>query len=163
MTRWIDKVLNGTGRDEVTYFYVGDVFCIYLGTTYVDFQEKIFPETSGKKFQTFHCSNATTMKSLELFPIRSELRLSSKSLQCFTNRVVKFMQPRVYNCMYMSSNLWKLSNTKFEKYIINFFGYIYIRFWRGGGWKNETSGHNIGRNHLLRPQDEDPIKGTRVF
>ena len=40
----------------------------YLGTLYADFQEKIFPETSGKKLQTFHCSNVTTMKSLELFP-----------------------------------------------------------------------------------------------
>ena len=44
-----------TGRDEVTYFSVGDDFCIHHGTTYANFQEKIFPETSGKKFQTFHC------------------------------------------------------------------------------------------------------------
>ena len=29
---------------EVTYFYVGDVFCIHLGTKYADFQEKIFAE-----------------------------------------------------------------------------------------------------------------------
>ena len=32
------------GRDEVTYFYVGDIFCIHLGTKYADFQEKIFAE-----------------------------------------------------------------------------------------------------------------------
>ena len=38
--------------DEVTYFYVGDVFCIHLGTKYANFQEKIFAEISGKKFQT---------------------------------------------------------------------------------------------------------------
>ena len=25
-------------RDEVTYFYVKDVFCIHLGTMYADFQ-----------------------------------------------------------------------------------------------------------------------------
>ena len=40
------------GKDEVSYLYVGDVFCIHLGTKYADFQEKIFAETSGKKFQT---------------------------------------------------------------------------------------------------------------
>ena len=31
---------------------------------YSNFQEKIFAEISGKKFQTFHCSNVTTKKSL---------------------------------------------------------------------------------------------------
>ena len=40
------------GKDEVTYFYVGDVFCIHLGTKYADFQEKIFAEISAKKLQT---------------------------------------------------------------------------------------------------------------
>ena len=40
------------GKDKVTYFYVADVFCIHLGTMYADFQEKIFAEISGKKFQT---------------------------------------------------------------------------------------------------------------
>ena len=39
-------------KDKVSYFYVGDVFCIHLGTKYVNFQEKIFAEISGKKFQT---------------------------------------------------------------------------------------------------------------
>ena len=66
----LDRRSSGRGRDTVTCFYVGDVFCIYLGTLYADFQEKIFPETSWKKLQTFHCSNVTTMKSLELFPRR---------------------------------------------------------------------------------------------
>ena len=27
-------------RDEVTYFYVGDILCINLGTKYANFQEK---------------------------------------------------------------------------------------------------------------------------
>ena len=31
---------------------------------YADFQEKIFPETSGKKLQTFQCSNVTSMTCL---------------------------------------------------------------------------------------------------
>ena len=39
-------------KDEVSYFYVGDVFCIHLGTKYADFQEKIFAEISGKKLRT---------------------------------------------------------------------------------------------------------------
>ena len=38
--------------DKVTYFYVGDLFCIHLGTKYANFQEKIYAEISGKKFQT---------------------------------------------------------------------------------------------------------------
>ena len=46
-------------RDEVTFFYVGDVLCIHLGSKYADFQEKIFAEISGKKYQTFHCSNVS--------------------------------------------------------------------------------------------------------
>ena len=48
----LDKQSSERGKDEVTYFYVGDVFCIHLGTKYADFQEKIFAEISGKKFQT---------------------------------------------------------------------------------------------------------------
>ena len=66
----LDRQSSGRAKNEVTYFYVGDLFCIYLGSVYANFQEKIFPETSGKKFQNFHCSNVTTMKSLELFPRR---------------------------------------------------------------------------------------------
>ena len=48
----LDRQSYERGKDEVTYFYVGDIFCIHLGTKYVDFQEKIFLEISGKKFQT---------------------------------------------------------------------------------------------------------------
>ena len=32
------------GKDEVSYFYVEDVFCIHLGTKYANFQEQIFTE-----------------------------------------------------------------------------------------------------------------------
>ena len=48
----LDNQSSEQGKDEVTYFYVGDIFCIHLGTKYADFQEKIFAEISGKKFQT---------------------------------------------------------------------------------------------------------------
>ena len=48
----LDRQSSELGKDEVTYFYVGDVFCIHLGTKYADFQEKIFTEISGKKFRT---------------------------------------------------------------------------------------------------------------
>ena len=54
MTCLIDRVL---GRDEVTYFYVGDVFVYTLALCMPIFNKKIFAEISGKKFQTFHCSN----------------------------------------------------------------------------------------------------------
>ena len=48
----LDRQSYEWDQDEVTYIYVGDVFCIHLGTKYADFQEKIFAEISGKKFQT---------------------------------------------------------------------------------------------------------------
>ena len=38
--------------DEVTFFYVGNLFCIHLGTKYANFQEKIFADISGRKLQT---------------------------------------------------------------------------------------------------------------
>ena len=41
------------GRDKVTYYSVGDLFCTHLGTKYANFQEKIFAEVSGKKFRQF--------------------------------------------------------------------------------------------------------------
>ena len=53
MTCLIDRS-SERSRDEVAYFYVGEVLCIHLGSKYANFQEKIFAETSGKKFQTFH-------------------------------------------------------------------------------------------------------------
>ena len=35
------------GIDEVTFFHVGDLFCIHLDTKYANFQEKISAEFSG--------------------------------------------------------------------------------------------------------------------
>ena len=48
---WLDMQSSERGKNEVTYFYVGDVFCTHLGTKYANFQEKIFVEISGKNFQ----------------------------------------------------------------------------------------------------------------
>ena len=48
--------------DKVTYFYVGDLFCIHLGTKYANFQEKIFADISGRKLQTLYSSNVTTIQ-----------------------------------------------------------------------------------------------------
>ena len=45
----LDRQSSGRGREEVTYFYVGEVFCIYLGTMYADFQEKISAEHSSNE------------------------------------------------------------------------------------------------------------------
>ena len=69
MTYLINRILDGAGMKSHA-FMLGTFFSIYLGSLYADFQEKIFFETSGKKFQTFHCSKVTTMKSLELCPRR---------------------------------------------------------------------------------------------
>ena len=48
----------------------GMFFVYNLGLSMPIFKEKIFHETSWKKFQTFHFSNVTAMKSLKLFPRR---------------------------------------------------------------------------------------------
>ena len=48
----LERLSSEQDKDKVSYFYVGNVFFIHLGTKYADFQEKIFAEISGKKFQT---------------------------------------------------------------------------------------------------------------
>ena len=67
MTCLLDEGLDGPGIKSHTSM-LGTFFCIYVPMPI--FKKKISPETSGKKFQTFHCSNVTTMKILELFPRR---------------------------------------------------------------------------------------------
>ena len=52
MTCLIARVLGGVGMKSHT-FYVGDAFCMYLGTMYADFEEKTFAEISGKKLLNF--------------------------------------------------------------------------------------------------------------
>ena len=44
----LESQTSERGKNEVSYFYVGDVFCIYLGFLYADFQEK-FPLKSLRK------------------------------------------------------------------------------------------------------------------
>ena len=39
----LDRQNSGQRRNEVTCFSVGEVFCIYLGSLYADFQEKNLP------------------------------------------------------------------------------------------------------------------------
>ena len=64
----LDRQSSERGRDEVTCFYVEEVFGIYLGSKYANFQEKIFVEISGKIAQTFHCSNVFgTIRSRKLY------------------------------------------------------------------------------------------------
>ena len=64
------RLLSGAGM-KLHSSMLGTFFVytyIHLGTMYANFQEKIFAGISGKQIQTLHCSNVTTMKSLELFP-----------------------------------------------------------------------------------------------
>ena len=63
----LDRQSFGRGRDEVTY--CGEVFCIYLGTMYTDFQEKNFAEISGKIPKLFIEVTllVSTIKSLSVF------------------------------------------------------------------------------------------------
>ena len=62
----LEKHCSERNKDEVSYLYVGDVFCIHLGTKYTDFQEKIFAEIFRKKFQTFHCITLITKQVIEV-------------------------------------------------------------------------------------------------
>ena len=51
ITYLMDRVLSGA-LTKLHTFMLGSFFvCTYLGTKYANFQEKIFAETSGKKFQ----------------------------------------------------------------------------------------------------------------
>ena len=45
----LERQTSKRDKNEVSYFNVGDLFCILLGTKYADFHEKIFAEISGKK------------------------------------------------------------------------------------------------------------------
>ena len=62
LVKYFNDLLDGQKSersiDKVTYFYVGDLFCIHLGTNYANFQEKIFADISGRKLQTLYSSNA---------------------------------------------------------------------------------------------------------
>ena len=89
MTCWIDEVLDGAGMKSHTFMLgMFFVYTSYLGTTYADFIEKIFPETSGKKFQTFHCSKVDAMKSWSFFQDVSGKIFSRKS----ANKVPRYIQ-----------------------------------------------------------------------
>ena len=60
---------------------------------YADFQENIFAETSGKKFQTFQCKNVTTKKVWNFFPQTFQvhiffLKIGIRSSKVFTKNVL---------------------------------------------------------------------------
>ena len=61
LVKYFNDLLDGQESersiDKVTYFYVGDLFCIHLGTKYANFQEKIFADISERKLQTLYSSN----------------------------------------------------------------------------------------------------------
>ena len=52
----LDRLSSERDRDKVTKFFVGDTFSIHLASKYVDFQEKIFVNISGRKLQTLGIS-----------------------------------------------------------------------------------------------------------
>ena len=47
----LERQTSERDKDEVSYFNVGDLFCMHLGTKYAEFQDKIFAEISGKRFK----------------------------------------------------------------------------------------------------------------
>ena len=104
----LDAQISERCRDEVTFIYVGVVLCIHLGSKYADFQEKIFADISGEKFQTFHCSNVTTMESLELFPrnIRKDFFLKIGILRA---KVYTKNDPNIDECNFIPASLRNLS------------------------------------------------------
>ena len=68
LVKYFNDLLDGQKSersiDKVTYFYVGDLFCIHLGTKYANFQEKIFADISGRKLQTLYSSNVENWHTL---------------------------------------------------------------------------------------------------
>ena len=49
----LDDQSSERSRDEVTFFYVGDVLCIHLGSKYANFQEKNLRGDFWKKVPNF--------------------------------------------------------------------------------------------------------------
>ena len=74
-------------------------FGIHLGTNYANFQEKIFPDISGRKFQTLYSSNVTAIQSLDLSPrnIRKDffLKIGILCAKVYTKKV-----PNIEVCNY---------------------------------------------------------------
>ena len=60
---YYDSLSCRRGRGEVTYFNVGGLFCLHLGTKYANFQEKILGDFLGKKLFIV----LITMKTLSIF------------------------------------------------------------------------------------------------
>ena len=84
---------------------------------YADFQKKIFAEISGKMFQTFHCTNVTTMKSLELFPrnLREHffLKISIHCDKVFTKKVPNIEVLVILNF----PRVWQGSNLEKQEFL----------------------------------------------
>ena len=99
----LDRRSSGRARNEVTYFYVGDLFCIYLGSVYANFQEKILPETSGTKFQTFHCSKVTTTE-LHMYLIKQEFSPSLHPLPPMQSKRLVLRNGVFLFCTYLTCN-----------------------------------------------------------
>ena len=75
---------------------------------YADFQEKIFSDISGRKFQTLYSSNVTTRQSLELSPrnIREDffLKIGILCAKVYTKKV-----PNIEVCNFINAPLRTLS------------------------------------------------------
>ena len=69
LVKYFNDLLDGQKSersiDKVTYFYVGDLFCIHLGTKYANFQEK---NLRGEKITNFgyYIKMVLITQSLEL-------------------------------------------------------------------------------------------------
>ena len=88
----LDRQSSERGKAEVTYFYVGDVFCIHLGTKYANFQEKIFVEISGKKFQTLGITYRVTKQNVNVQIRARTLGQSSLTLEIRQPKSPEFCQ-----------------------------------------------------------------------
>ena len=77
-----DRQSSERGKDEVTYFYVGYVFCIHLGTKYDNFQEKILAEKFKDDFLKFDqvCKTLNTAKYRSTKKIRRRPHTQEKDL-----------------------------------------------------------------------------------
>ena len=77
----------------------GTFFVYTLALCMPIFKKKSSLKRLGKKFQNFHCSNVTTMKSLELFPRRFRedffLKIGIRGSKVYTKRAREVIEVEV--------------------------------------------------------------------
>ena len=106
MTCWIGEALDGPKMKSHTSML--RMFFVYtLALCMPIFLEKISPETSGKKLQTFHCSNVTIHTIYTRF-LRNILNNYDYIIMSIMTLKFKFLRKNIF--IYLFANLDFLRN-----------------------------------------------------